>query len=152
MSPSAPTDSTPTPGDPTHILSAYAAAVYARDTEALLALYHPHVIVYDLWQHWQYDGQQDWRGMIEGWFTSLDEERVQVTFDDIRTHVTPDMALVHAFATYAGLSATGERLRTMNNRITLTLIPGGSGWLILHEHSSAPADFETGKVNLHRPA
>lgn len=93
-----------------------------------------------------------WRGMIEGWFASLGEERVQVTFDDIRTHVTPDMALVHAFVTYAGLGATGQRLRAMNNRITLTLIPGGSGWLILHEHSSTPADFETGKVNLHRPA
>lgn len=43
----------PNPGDPTHILSAYAAAVYARDTQALLTLYHPQVTVYDLWEHWQ---------------------------------------------------------------------------------------------------
>ena len=152
MTPNAPTDSTPTPGDPSHILSAYAAAVRARDTEALLALYHPHVTVYDMWQHWQYDGLNAWRGMIEGWFASLGDENVDVTFDDIRSTVTPELVLVHAFATYAGLSATGERLRAMNNRITLTLIPGESSWLILHEHSSAPADFKTGKVNLHRPA
>lgn len=136
---------------PTQILQAYADAVYARDAEALLALYHPHVTVYDMWEHWQYDGQQQWRGMIEGWFASLGDERVQVTFDDIRSTVTPEMALVHAFVTYAGLNASGERLRAMNNRITLTLTPGETGWLILHEHSSAPADFETGKVNLHRP-
>lgn len=90
--------------------------------------------------------------MIEGWFASLGEERVQVTFDDIRTHVTPELALVHAFVTYAGLSATGERLRAMNNRLSLTLTRSGDQWLILHEHSSAPAEFSTGKVNLHRPA
>ena len=137
---------------PEHLLQAYADAVHTRDAEALLALYHPHVTVYDMWEHWLYDGQQQWRGMIEGWFASLGDERVQVTFDDVRTHVTPDLALVHAFVTYAGLSASGERLRTMNNRITLTLTPGGSGWLILHEHSSAPAEFSSGKVNLHRPA
>ncbi len=136
---------------PENILQAYADAVYARDAEALLALYHPNVTVYDMWEHWQYDGQQQWRGMIEGWFASLGDERVQVTFDDVRSTVTPGMALVHAFVTYAGLSASGERLRAMNNRITLTLTPGGTGWLILHEHSSAPAEFESGKVNLHRP-
>jgi len=137
---------------PENILQAYADAVHARDTEALLALYHPHVTVYDMWEHWLYDGQQQWRGMVESWFASLGDERVQVTFDDIRSTVTPGMALVHAFVTYAGLSASGERLRAMNNRITLTLTPGGTGWLILHEHSSAPAEFNSGKINLHRPA
>ena len=39
----------------------------------------------------------------------------QVTFDDVRSTVTPDIALVHAFVTYAGLSASGERLRAMNS-------------------------------------
>ncbi|GGS27120.1 YybH family protein [Deinococcus knuensis] len=142
----------PNPGDPTHILSAYADAVHARDAEALLALYHPHVTVYDMWEHWLYDGQPQWRGMIESWFASLGDERVQVTFDDIRSTVTPELALMHAFATYTGLSATGERLRAMNNRISLTLTRSGDNWLILHEHSSAPAEFSSGKVNLHRPA
>ncbi|GHG24722.1 nuclear transport factor 2 family protein [Deinococcus indicus] len=90
--------------------------------------------------------------MVEGWFASLGDERVQVTFDDVRSTVTPEMALVHAFATYAGLNASGERLHAMNNRLSLTLTRSGDGWLILHEHSSAPADFSSGKVNLHRPA
>ncbi|MHA0042948.1 YybH family protein [Deinococcus sp. PEB2-63] len=137
---------------PENILQAYADAVRARDAEALLALYHPRVTVYDMWEHWLYDGQQQWRGMVESWFASLGDERVQVTFDDIRSTVTPGMALVHAFVTYAGLSASGERLRAMNNRLSLTLTRSGDGWLILHEHSSAPAEFGSGKVNLHRPA
>ena len=37
-----------TPGEPIQILDAYAEAVYARDVEALLALYHPDVTVYDM--------------------------------------------------------------------------------------------------------
>ncbi|MFC3832013.1 MULTISPECIES: YybH family protein [Deinococcus] len=135
---------------PIDVLASYATAVYARDVDALLALYHQDVTVYDMWEQWLYDGQPAWRGMVEGWFGSLGDERVQVTFDDVRSTVTPDMATVHAIVTYAGLSAGGERLRAMNNRVTLTLVPGGNGWLILHEHSSAPAAFESGKVNLNR--
>lgn len=141
MSPSAPTD----------VLDAYATAVYARDVDALLALYHPDVTVYDMWEQWLYDGQNAWRGMIEGWFGSLGDERVQVTFDDVRSTVTPELAVVHAFVTYAGQSASGEPLRAMNNRVSMTLVPDGNRWLIQHEHSSAPAQFETGKVNLKRP-
>ncbi|GGL09194.1 YybH family protein [Deinococcus radiotolerans] len=136
---------------PEQLLSAYADAVYRRDPDALLSLCHPHVTVYDMWEDWLYDGRDAWRGMVDGWLASLGDERVQVTFDDVRSHVTPDLALVHAFVTYAGLSASGERLRAMNNRLTLTLTRSGDGWLILHEHSSAPADFASGKVNLHRP-
>ncbi|GHF50016.1 uncharacterized protein (TIGR02246 family) [Deinococcus metalli] len=137
--------------DPARILGAYAGAVYARDVDALLALYHPNVTVFDMWESWLYDGRDAWRGMVEGWFASLGDERVEVTFEDVRSTVTPDLAVVHAFVTYAGLSAGGERLRAMNNRLSLTLTREDTGWQIVHEHSSAPASFETGKVNLSRP-
>jgi len=137
--------------DPLQILDAYAAAAYARDVEAMLALYHPQVTVYDMWETWLYHGRDAWRGMVEGWFAGLGDERVQVTFQETHHTVTPDLALVHTIVTYAGLSASGERLRAMNNRLTLTLTREGDQWLILHEHSSAPAHFETGKVNLQYP-
>jgi len=137
-----------TSGDPLQILGAYAEAVYARDVSALLALYHPQVTVYDMWETWLYDGRDAWRSMIEGWFASLGDERVEVTFEGVHNTVTPELALVHAIVTYAGLSASGERLRAMNNRLTLTLTRQEDHWLILHEHSSAPVHFDTGKVNL----
>jgi uncharacterized protein (TIGR02246 family) len=140
-----------TPDDPARILDAYAGAVYARDVDALLALYHPNVMVFDMWDTWLYDGRDAWRGMVEGWFSGLGDERVEVTFEDVRSTVTPDLAVVHAFVTYAGLSAGGERLRAMTNRLSLTLTREENRWLIVHEHSSAPASFETGKVNLSRP-
>ncbi|THF86215.1 SgcJ/EcaC family oxidoreductase [Deinococcus sp. KSM4-11] len=140
-----------TPDTPVQILDAYATAVYARDVDALLALYHPDVTVYDMWESWLYDGRDAWRGMVEGWFGSLGDGRVEVTFDNVRSTATPELALVHAFVTYTGQSASGERLRAMNNRVSMTLVPEGDRWLIQHEHSSAPAQFETGKVSLQRP-
>lgn len=136
--------------EPTQVLAAYADAAYRRDIDAMLALYHPQVTVYDMWETWLYDGREAWRGMVEGWFTGLGDERVQVTFEDVRSTVGTDLALVHALTTYAGLSAEGEPLRAMNNRLSLTLVREDDRWLILHEHSSAPAQFETGKVNLQR--
>ncbi len=38
----------------------------------------------------------------------------------------------------------------MNNRLTWALHRTPDGWKIVHEHTSAPAAFETGKVELHR--
>jgi hypothetical protein len=45
---------------------------------------------------------------------------------------------------YAGLSPVGEELRSLTNRMTWVV----EGDRVVHEHSSAPADFETGKLIL----
>jgi len=38
----------------------------------------------------------------------------------------------------------------MQNRVTFALGRRDGGWRIVHEHSSSPAAFETGKVMLAR--
>lgn len=39
----------------------------------------------------------------------------------------------------------------MDNRLTCVLKKGsGDAWKVVHEHSAAPADFETDKVVPHR--
>jgi len=52
-------------------------------------------------------------------------------------------------ATFRGLTAEGEELRSMNNRLTWILRRDGHAWKITHEHTSAPAGDE-GKVGLRR--
>src|SRR6266851_9883530 len=48
-----------------------------------------------------------------------------------------------------GLSGDGKELRSMDNRITWVLRKNRDGaWKIIHEHTSAPADFDTGRVTL----
>ncbi len=134
-----------------HVLQRYAAAVQAKDVDSFVALYANDVCVFDMWGRWSYDGAEAWRGMASEWFGSLGTEQVAVEFEDVNTVVSDDVAVAHAFVTFKGLAADGTELRAMSNRLTWALIkaPDG-GWKIIHEHSSAPADFESGKVQLQR--
>ena len=132
------------------IIAAYKAAVFAKDVDAFVALYHEDVCVFDLWGTWSYNGIAAWRTMVGEWFGSLGSEQVVVEVDGVHAHVTNDLAVTHAFISYTGVSAEGQALRTMHNRLTWVLTPHGSGWKIIHEHSSAPVDSETLQVLLRR--
>jgi uncharacterized protein (TIGR02246 family) len=132
------------------MLDAYAAAVRAKDVEAFLSLYADGVRNFDLWSVWSYDGKDALRGMVTEWFGSLGTDVVEVEFQEVRTESAADMGAVSAFLTFRGLSADGEELRSMNNRLTWVLRKNGDGaWKIAHEHTSAPAG-EGGKVQLKR--
>ena len=133
------------------ILEAYAAAVRAKDADAFIDLYADDVRNFDLWNEWSYDGKDELRGMVSEWFGSLgDDEEVLVEWDDVRAQTGEDVAGLSAFLTYSAVSPTGEKLRSMNNRLTWVLRRNADGaWQIAHEHTSAPAG-EGGKVQLSR--
>jgi uncharacterized protein (TIGR02246 family) len=133
------------------VLEAYRAAVLAKDVDAFVALYDEDVCVFDMWGRWSYEGLAAWREMVADWFGSLGSERVALDMSDVRTVVTDDLAVTHALVTFRGLSAEGDELRAMNNRLTWVLERrSGEAWRIVHEHTSAPADFETAKLILQR--
>jgi uncharacterized protein (TIGR02246 family) len=134
-----------------NMLEAYAAAVRAKDVDAFMDLYADDVRNFDLWNEWSYDGNAALRGMVTEWFGSLDDgEEVVVEWDDLRTQAGEDVAALSAFLTYSAVSPGGEKLRSMNNRLTWVLRKNGDGtWRIAHEHTSAPAG-EGGKVQLSR--
>lgn len=132
------------------MLEAYAAAVRAKDADAFLALYADDVRTFDLWSVWSYDGKPALREMVQEWFGSLGTDTVAVEFDEVRFQQGDDVAAVSAFTTFRGLSAEGEELRSMNNRLTWVLRRDPDGaWKVAHEHTSAPAG-EEGKVQLRR--
>ena len=128
------------------VVNAYVAAVHAKDAAAFAALYDPAVRVFDTWHVWSYEGIDAWRGMAEGWFASLGADRVAVSMDDLRITVAGDVALVTAFTTYR--SETGAK--AMTNRLTWVLAPRVDRWVIVHEHTSAPADVDSAKLILQR--
>ena|SRR5579862_2737389 len=133
------------------ILEAYAAAVGAKDADAFLNLYADEVRSFDLWERWSYDGKDELQAMVAEWFGSLPaDETVEVSFDDVRTQTGVDVAAVSAFTTFAAVTPSGEKLRSMNNRLTWVLRKDADGaWKIAHEHTSAPAG-DGGKVQLQR--
>lgn len=134
------------------ILETYKSAVLSRDVEAFIRLYDPGVRVFDAWGVWSYEGAAAWQRAVEGWFTSLGSERVKVSFDAVQTSAGRELALVSAIVTYAGVSALGEPLRAMQNRITWVLRTTGHVPRIVHEHTSAPIGFDDSKAILQRAA
>lgn len=136
----------------TRLTTAYADAVRARDVDAFMRLYDPRVRVFDTWGVWEYRDAAHWRTAIESWFTSLGTEQVRVHFADAKTSGTPDFALLTAIVTYAGHSAAGAPLRSMQNRLTWALRTTSHVLRIVHEHTSAPVGFEDQKAILVRPA
>lgn len=132
------------------MLDEYTAAVRAKDVDAFVGLYADDVRTFDLWSVWSYDGKAALREMVAEWFGSLGTDVVAVEFDEVRSETGNEVAAVSAFTTYRGLSADGEELRSMNNRLTWVLRKEADGtWKIAHEHTSAPAGDE-GKVQLRR--
>ncbi|MDX6481597.1 MAG: hypothetical protein QOG85_2107, partial [Gaiellaceae bacterium] len=104
---------------------------------------------FDLWGVWSYDGKDALRAMVTEWFSSVGTDQIGVEFEDVRTEEGADVAGVSAFTTFRGITAEGEELRSMNNRLTWILRRDGDGWKIVHEHTSAPAG-DDGTVNLRR--
>jgi ketosteroid isomerase-like protein len=134
------------------ILDTYQSAVLAKNVETFMHLYDPKVRVFDAWGVWSYEGAPAWRIAVEGWFTSLGNDKVKVSFDEVQTSGGPELAMVSAIVTYAALSASGESTahKTLHNRLTWVLRTSGHVMRIAHEHTSAPIGFEDMKAILQR--
>ena len=130
------------------VLEDYKAAVFVKDVDAFVALYDDEVRVFDMWGSWSYSGITAWRAVVASWFESLGSERVVVEFGDARVRAVSDIAVIHVFVVYRGVSAEGAELRSMTNRMTLALWRTQGLWKIVHEHTSAPVDHGTAKVIL----
>ncbi|CAM5785941.1 YybH family protein [Rhizobacter fulvus] len=131
-------------------LDTYQSAVLAKNVETFMHLYDPDVRVFDTWGIWSYEGAAAWRVAVEGWFSSLGDERVRVTFQDVKIAGEQGFASMSAVVTYAGVSADGRALKEMQNRITWVLQASGHVLRIIHEHTSAPVGFEDAKAILER--
>jgi len=124
-------------------LARYAQAVRAKDVDAFAALYTEDVQVFDMWGTWSLHGIEAWRGMADSWFDSLGDEQVLVTWRDVQSSVADALAIGNATLTYTAVSAAGQTLRALDNRITLALRRQAGEWKIFHEHTSAPIEHAT---------
>jgi uncharacterized protein (TIGR02246 family) len=131
-------------------LASYAAAAYAKDADAFASIYTDDVHVFDMWNQWEMRGLDAWRGMAKGWFGSLGDERVVVSFRDIVSRVGTELALGHATVTYTAQSADGKVLRSLDNRMTIAMRREGRSWKIFHEHTSGPISHESLKAIIQR--
>jgi ketosteroid isomerase-like protein len=131
-------------------LDIYKSAVLAKNLEAFMQLYDPEVRVFDTWGIWSYESAATWRVAVEGWFSSLGNETVRVTFEDVKIMDGQGFAMMSGIVTYAATSAQGQETRAMQNRISWALRSSGHVLRVFHEHTSAPIGFEDFKAMLTR--
>jgi len=126
----------------------YAAAVLAKDLEAFVSLYGRNIFVFDAWNVWSFAGTEAWRGVTHEWFTSLGTERVAVEFEDVRSCTSTTLAYASVTVRYTALSAAGQALRSLQNRMTIVLELRDGEWRVVHQHTSSPIDFDSKKAML----
>jgi ketosteroid isomerase-like protein len=136
----------------TEVVEGYKAAVHAKNLDALIELYDDNVRVFDAWGVWCHEGAAAWRSAARQWFESLGIETVSVKFEDVQVIGRSSFAMLNATITYTGFSAVDEELRSLQNRLTWSLMQRGEAWKIVHEHTSAPVGFGDLKAILRRDA
>jgi ketosteroid isomerase-like protein len=133
-------------------LETYQSAVLAKNVETFMHLYDPNVRVFDTWGVWSYEGAAAWRVAVEGWFVSLRDEKCRVAFSDVKIIGDSGFAAVSAVTTYTGISAQGQDIRAMQNRLSWVLRTSGHVLRVVHEHTSVPVGFDDAKAILVRDA
>ena len=132
------------------VMAEYAAGVLAKAPSRVAALYAPDVRVFDAWGVWSYDDREAWGRNLQEWLGSLGDERAQVRFDDVRIVQHAGAGSVSAIVTYSAVDAAGDVVRSMQNRLSWFLTKTDGRWVVVHEHTSAPIDFESQKAMLRR--
>jgi uncharacterized protein (TIGR02246 family) len=132
------------------LFDTYKKTVYEKDLEGFLSIFDKDLQVFDMWGQWSHRGLEAWREMAKGWFGSLGTERVVVDFDEAQSTLSGDMGVATAFVTFTGVGAQGEKLRSLQNRLTWVVRKKDGVWKVVHEHTSSPLDHATLKAILKR--
>jgi ketosteroid isomerase-like protein len=137
---------------PEQLLELYKSSVTAKDQVAFMSIYAEDAVIFDAWEAWAYRGHREWAPVVKAWFESLGDETIKVSFDEVEVTTSNDLSIVHAFINYTSRSPSREAARSMDNRLTWTLSLRAGVWEVIHEHTSAPVNFDGGKIILKREA
>lgn len=116
----------------------YKRAVWEKDPESLIDLYHSKSIQFDTWNRGYHPDTAAWRPEIVKWLSSLGTDRVQVDFEILQSFTGKDIAFASGLIKFAAIAPNGELLRSMKNRITVGFVKEKDQWKAIHQHISAP--------------
>lgn len=127
-------------------MDSFAKAVDAGDVNAIMALYAPDVLVYDLTPPLEYDGADAYRKDWAGFFATV-QLPLQMEVRDLRITSGGDVAFVTNLERITSTSKTGQVSSTWV-RVTSGFRKVDGKWLDVHDHVSVPVDMATGKGQL----
>ena len=122
----------------------WSAAIRDKDLTTIMAYYHPDVVAFDAIVQLQFKGRDAYR---EHWqyCLGLCEGPMFFQQQDLVVHAAGDVAFAHWLNHCGGADESGEiKGSWMRGSAGYRLTP--EGWKAIHEHFSAPFDFESGKA------
>lgn len=130
---------------PRDFLDAYTAAYEALDVDAFLSLYSDDVRVFDVAEPAEYPNKSAWSAQVTGWFGSL-AGSAECEFDDVHIIESEELAVITTHVEYQGTVAGEEDEETqemeIDARATFVLQKFDEEWLVIHEHTSIPVEFD----------
>jgi uncharacterized protein (TIGR02246 family) len=126
----------------------WAKAFQARDLDGIMSLYAPGdaLVAYDIVPPLQFRGAAAYRKDYQEFLAQYDGP-LEIEYRDLRIVAGDRVGFIHAVERISGTLKNGQRSDVWV-RATSGVQKMNGKWLIVHDHISVPADFETGKAAL----
>jgi uncharacterized protein (TIGR02246 family) len=124
-------------------LDKWTRALHAKDLGALMALYAPDTIAFDLMPPSQVDASQ-YRQNLQRWLAMMSSP-IAYEIHDLRITASGDVAFSHNLGHVTATRTNGEKADYWV-RVTVGFRKRDGQWRVTHDHVSMPFDMETGKA------
>ncbi|HEY7580042.1 MAG TPA: SgcJ/EcaC family oxidoreductase [Acetobacteraceae bacterium] len=128
--------------------SRFVAAFNAKDVDAIMKVYAPDVLVFDVVPPREYVGADAYRKDWQSLFATF-KGPVNFEISDLAIITDGNLGYGHSIQRLSGTDAKGAPLELVV-RVTDAYRKINGNWLVAHEHVSVPVDLETGKPNLYQ--
>lgn len=125
------------------LVDTWAAALRAKDLDAVMSVYSPDVVAFDIVPPLEYKGREayrsDFKQMLE-----LFAGPIQTEYRDLSITSGDNVGFSRYLQHLTATLKSGEKTDTWV-RVTDCYQKINGKWLVVHEHVSAPTDLESGK-------
>jgi ketosteroid isomerase-like protein len=124
-----------------------AGAIRAGDLERLRPIFAPDIVSFDVGPPLQRVGVE---GKLQNWAEAFALFQLPLEYEirDLTLTLGRDVAFAHGFGRLSGTLKNGTSSSGFWVRYTVCLRKIAGSWLIVHDHVSAPLDFESGSAVL----
>jgi uncharacterized protein (TIGR02246 family) len=127
-------------------LDRWAKAAQARDVDAIMSLYAPDVVAYDIVPPLQYVGKAAYRKDYQE-FLGQYQGSLEIEYRDLHIAAGNKLAYAAALERISGTLKNGQK-SSIWVRFTSIYRKTNGKWLDMQDHVSVPTDLETGKAAL----
>lgn len=125
------------------LIDSFMMAIQNKDLNKIMSFYAPDIVAFDMMAPLKHVGSEAWRRVWQSALPAM-QGNISSEMRDLSVDIGQNVAICHALLNMK-LTASGENHDTWM-RWTAGLHKVNGRWLITHEHTSVPADMQTGRA------